>query len=72
MKSQQIEMLQSRIRNPIITDEKTGQNSKQTRVNGHCFMNVNLTYNSVNQMCIKLKILLYNLKTDQKKKAFLQ
>lgn len=66
MKQQQTEKLHSRIWNPIFTDEKNRPKFKAGRKNKltlFCSMNVNLTYNSVKNMCIKLKILMYNLKT---------
>lgn len=53
-----------RIWNPILTDEKNGPKFKEdkSKLTLCCLMNVNFTYNSVKTTCIKLKILMYNLK----------
>ena len=66
MKSQQIDILYSRIWNPILTDEKNSPKFKADRRSKwtlFCFMNVNLAHNSVMKMCTKLQILLHNLET---------
>lgn len=59
-------MLYSTIWNPIFTDEKNRPKFKvdrKSKLTLFCLMNVNLTNNSIKKMCIKLKILMYNLKT---------